>query len=137
VVSAIKIIGYVLQIAGMAIMFFAFINLVTGIQHTVSSVTQRISAESGVLPISQPGAACDPQTDDMCGVDFSDDTAVEQLMSKRVYTFIAYLGAGLGLMFLGLLLRAGEELGGFLSKLRNKEGDKDRIRIPAGKLRWS
>jgi len=136
VASPFKIIGYGLQIAGMAIMFFAFINLVTGIQHTVGSVTQMMSAESGVLKTHQNSTACDPETDELCGVDFTDEQAMQQVMSKRVNDFITYLGLGLALMFVGLMLRAGEEIGGFITGLKSKEPARDRLRIPVGKLRW-
>lgn len=131
-VSAFKLIGYTLQMAGMVVMAFAFITLITGIQHTVSGVTAKISSESGVLGEKAAPAACDP-SDDLCGVDLASDTAMQEVMSKRVYNFITYLSLGIGLMFLGLLLRAGEELGGFFSKLRNK----DKTRVPVGRLRWS
>ena len=132
--SPYKIIGYALQIAGMAVMMFAFLTLIGGLQKTVGHVTESISSSSGVLKTTP--AKCDPKTDELCGVDVSKEGAIEAAFSKKVYEFIFWLGAGITLLFMGLLMRSSEEVGGFFASLPEREKMKERMRIPVGKPGW-
>lgn len=133
-VSPYKLIGYALQLAGMAVMVFAFITLVGGLQSTLSHVTTGFAASSGVLRTSQP--QCDPATDELCGVDVTEEGAIESVFSKKVYTFIFWLGVGILLLFMGLLIRSSEEVGGFFSSLPQREKMKERQKIGVGKVGW-
>src|SRR3989338_8085744 len=133
-VSPYKLMGLALQIAGMAVMVFAFLTLVGGLQSTLSHVTTGFAASSGVIKTTEQ--KCDPKTDELCGVDVTKDGAIESVFSKKVYTFIFYLGAGIVLLFMGLLMRSSEEVGGFFSSLPEREKMKDRMRIQVGKPGW-
>lgn len=113
---------------------FGFITLIGGLQSTVGHVTESISASSGVLKTAP--AKCDPAKDELCGVDISKEGAIESVFSKKVYTFIFYLGAGIVLLFMGLLMRSSEEVGSFFSSLPEREKMKDRMRIQVGKPGW-
>lgn len=124
--SPYKLIGYTLQIIGMAVMFFGFVMLVVDIQKVVSRVTSDIGSQS----LGRPAAKCDPKTDEMCGVDFAKEGATEQVFSKRIYNFIFYLGVGLFLVFLGVFFRAIEEISTGLAGLKKKE---ERVKVPG---RW-
>lgn len=128
-VSPYRLMGYFFQIAGMLVMFWGFFNLVSGIQGTISHVTAAVQAQSGVLPAQN--SSCDPQTDEWCGVDISQQGAVEQVFSRRTDEFILYLGCGLALLLIGLLLRAGGEIKGFFAGFWAKE----KTPLPVGKMR--
>jgi hypothetical protein len=123
--SPYRIVGWVLQIIGMGIMFFGFLQLVMGIQNTVSHVTSEIGSSSGVGPSAAP---CNPKTDDLCGIDLSKEGAMEQAFSGKIYNFIAFLAVGLLFMFLGLILRSIQEIGGAIGGLRNKN-ERERVKV--------
>ena len=93
-----KIAGTMLQLLGMLIMFGSFIYLVTSIQGTVQTVTERMSMDAG---LSKGTAADAPDAD-----------AMQAQMQVRVYQFIAMLGVGIFTMFIGLILKASDEMGG-------------------------
>lgn len=133
-VSPYKLMGFALQIAGMAVMVFGFLTLVGGLQSTLSHVTTGFAASSGVLKTTE--AACDPKTDEFCGVDVTKEGAVEGVFSKKVYLFIFYLGVGITLLFMGLLMRSSEEIGGFFSSLPEREKMKERQKVGIGKVGW-
>ena len=134
VVSPYKLMGLLLQVAGMAVMVFAFLTLVGGLQSTLSHVTTGFAASSGVIKTTEQ--KCDPKTDEFCGVDVTKDGAIESVFSKRVYTFIFWLGAGIVLLFMGLLMRASEEVGHFFSSLPEREKMKERQKVGIGKVGW-
>ena len=127
--SPFKLIGYALQITGMLIMFFGFFMLILDIQKVVSRVASEVSAQSGVTG-AKP-ANCDPKADELCGVDFSKDNAVQQAFSKKVYNFLFYLGVGLFIMILGVIFRSIEEISDAFSGLKKKD---EKVKVPAG--RW-
>ena len=127
-VSPYKLIGMLLQVAGMGVMVFGFLTLVGGLQQTVGHVTESMMASSGVLPSSQP-QKCDNKTDPLCGVDINKEGALESVFSQKVYTFIFWLGAGIVLLFMGLLLRSSEEVGGFFSSLPERSKLKQRMQV--------
>ncbi len=128
--SAIKIVGYTLQFAGMAIALIGFLMLVMNVQKVIGYSMQSVSQQSQVSPPAQP-ADCDPETDDLCGADITQAGMVEQLMSRRIFEFFIYLGAGLGVLFLGVLIRSIDEIADFFGGAANKNK-----RIMAGKQKW-
>ncbi len=130
-VSSLKLMGYALQLTGMAIMFFGLINLVMGLQKTVGFVTESVRSQQYSV-IDSKSAPCDPKENELCGVDITDEGAIEKVFSEKVSNFLLYLGAGLAFTFLGVLLRAGEEIGGFIAGTRQKEKE----RVTVGKIRW-
>ena len=133
-VSPYKLIGYALQIAGMAVMMFAFLTLVGGLQKTMTGVTSSFYAQAG---LSSPSAQkCDPKTDELCGVDITKEGSIDAVFSKKVYEFIFYLGVGIVLLFMGLLMRSSEEVGGFFSSLPEREKMKQKQRVGIGKVGW-
>ena len=133
-VSPYKLIGYALQIAGMGVMVFAFLTLVGGLQNTMTGLTSSFYAQAGIENPSTP--KCDPKTNDLCGVDISKEGAIESVFSKKVYTFIFWLGGGIVLLFMGLLMRSSEEVGGFFSSMPERQKAKERMRIQVGKPGW-
>ncbi|MCX6772949.1 MAG: hypothetical protein NTV88_04230 [Candidatus Micrarchaeota archaeon] len=133
-VSPYKLIGYALQIAGMAVMMFAFLTLVGGLQKTMSGLSSSFYEQAGMTSPSAP--KCDPKTNELCGIDVSKEGAIESVFSKKVYEFIFYLGAGIVLLFMGLLMRSSEGVGGFFSSMPERQKAKERIRIQVGKPGW-
>ena len=131
IMSAIGIFGRILQYAGIAVMFFGFALLIINIQKTVGAVTTNFGAEAGVHPRSN--SSCDTATDPTCGVDLSKQGAMEEIFARQSQDFFVYLGAGLGITFLGLLFRVGDEVGGFFGSIFNKN---NKTKIPIGKMRW-
>jgi len=121
-----------LQYAGMAVMFFGFVLLVVNVQKTVGAVTTNFGAQAGVHP--RPGSPCNTASDPTCGVDLAKQGAMEEIFTRQSQDFFVYLGAGLGITFLGLLFRAGDEVGGFFGSIFNR--DKSKMRIPIGKMRF-
>ena len=93
-----KFLGTGLQLLGMLTMFGAFIYLVISIQGTVQSITSYMSVEGGLVKGSNS--------------DTPDADAMQAQMNARVYEFIAMLGAGILVMFIGLILKSSDELGG-------------------------
>ena len=93
-----KIAGTMLQLLGMLIMFGSFISLVMSIQGTVQTVTEKMSIEGGISK-GTTDASTDP--DEM-----------QEQMKLRVYQFVAMLGVGIFTMFIGLILKASDEMGG-------------------------
>jgi hypothetical protein len=128
-VSPFKLIGYTLQITGMLIMFFGFFMLIMDIQKVVSRVTSDVSSQSGVTGAAPP--KCDPKADELCGVDFTKDNAVEQAFSKKVYNFLFYLGIGLFIMVLGVIFRSAGEISAAYTALKKKD---EKVKVPVG--RW-
>jgi hypothetical protein len=126
VVSPFKLMGYLFQFAGFGVMIVAFLTLVLGIQNTVGSVMSQMQTSANIGTSAAQNISCDPQTDEFCGVDINQEGAITQIYNDKVYTFILYLGAGIVLMVIGLILRATEEIGGFFAGL--KEG-KQRVRV--------
>lgn len=126
--SPYKLMGLLLQVAGMLVMMYAFLTLVSGIQSTISHVTDSFSSEAG---LGAPAASnCDPKTDPMCGVDVTKEGAIESVFSGKVNAFIFWLGAGIILLFMGLMMRSAEELGGgFFSSLPEKSKLKQRMQV--------
>ena len=136
--SAQKLFGYLLQFLGMAIMLYGFVILVMDVQKVVGYSMDATRASAGLQQPIPQGGECDPQTDELCGIGITSEGAVEQLMSGKVYRFIYTLGAGLALVFLGVLLRSLGEIGGFF-KGGKQRGVQQRIKVgrlygPDGKL---
>ena len=128
---SVKIVGYLFQIAGMLLMFYSFVMLVIGIQGITGSVTGAIGQSAGLHPaapqqnctaIEAEGGTCD---------DLSTPDGLNAALERRIIEFGKWLAAGIALTFIGLAIRAGDEIGGFLSRLRNK----DETKVPVG-LRW-
>ncbi|MEM2138209.1 MAG: hypothetical protein QW568_03930 [Candidatus Anstonellaceae archaeon] len=122
--SPFKLMGYLFQFAGFGVMIFAFLTLVFGIQNTVGSVMSQMQSSANIGTAQNP--PCDPEIDELCGVDIGQEGAITQIYNDKVYTFILYLGIGIVLMVIGLILRATEEIGGFFAGL--KEG-KQRAKV--------
>ena len=118
--------GYLFQFAGFGVMIFAFLSLVFGIQGTLGSVLSQVQSSANMGAVTQQNATCDPESDELCNVDIRQEGAVEQMYNDKVYTFILYLGVGIVLMAIGLILRATEEIGDFFAGL--KEG-KQKIKV--------
>jgi len=115
-----KLFGYFFQIVGMAVMFYGLFQLVISINSGVTHATTQMRAQSSAVGAAA-SQACDPKTDDLCGVDFGKEGELERAYSKRVWGFIGYLTVGLVFLFLGLLVRSLGEIGGaFMGK---KEAD--------------
>jgi len=126
-VSPFKLMGYLFQFAGFGVMIFAFLTLVFGIQQTLGGVMADMQSSANAGTSTQPQSpTCDPETGELCGIDISQDGAIAQIYSDKIYTFILYLGVGIVLMAIGLILRATEEIGGFFAGL--KEG-KQRVKV--------
>ncbi|HIH30822.1 TPA: hypothetical protein HA243_05460 [Candidatus Micrarchaeota archaeon] len=125
-VSPFKLIGYILQIAGMLIMFFGFFMLILDIQKVVSRVSSDVSSQSGTL--GRP-PSCDPKADELCGIDMTQEGATEKVFSKKIYNFLFYLGIGLFIMILGVIFRSMEEISTALSGLKKKD---EKVRVPVG-----
>jgi len=123
--TEVRLIGKLMQILGIGVMFIGFVLLVLNIQTTVGSVASSIGAGSGALPDK---ANCDSEKDGTCGIDVTKEGGVSLIFEKQVHAFLIFIGAGIVLLFIGLILQASEEICGFLggrsqkSKQKEKEG---------------
>jgi len=129
--SAPQIIGYFFQIAGMLAMFYGFVMLVIGIQGITGSMASSISQQAGISPASQK--CTDAEAVEGACEDFSTSEGLNAALNRRIFNFVAWLAAGLALLFIGLGMRAGGEMGGFFAKLLGKGKEKEKV--PFG-LRW-
>ena len=127
-VSAIRLVGYFFQIAGMLAMFFGFVMLVIGIQEIMGNVTGSMGQNVG-LHTSTPSQNCTSE-DAAQGAceDFSTTEGLNAALEKRIVEFVKWLVAGIVLLLIGLLLRAGDEIGGFWARMQ-KTG---KIKVPEG-----
>jgi hypothetical protein len=126
--TPLRLIGYLLQAAGMLVMLYGFFTLFLSIQSVLSQVTGSMGAAAGVTSIAT-NTTCQPG-DGSCGIDVTKDGAIDQIFSGKINTYLYYVGIGLGLVILGLILRAGDEIGGFISGMRTKQPqEQQRVRI--------
>ena len=126
-----KMIGYFFQIAGMLVMFYGFLMLVIGIQGITGSVTGAIGQSAGLHPAAPQQNCTDIEAESDACDDLSTPDGLNAALERRIIEFGKWLAAGIILTFIGLAIRAGDEIGGFLSRLRNK----DETKVPVG-LRW-
>ena len=130
-VSAAKLVGYFFQIAGMLVMFYGFVMLVTGIQGITGGMTGAIGQSAG-LQSSAPVQNCTAEGEAQAACDdLSTPEGLNSALNRRIVEFVEWLAAGMALLLIGLLLRAGDEIGGFWARLSGKEKSK----VPVG-LRW-
>lgn len=110
----------------MGVMSVGFLFLILNIQKTAGYVSSSVGQSAGVLPSSQE-QECDPEADALCGIDITSEGAVQRIFKSQVYGFLTYLGAGISLIAIGLLLQASEEISGFLGGLSQKKRDKLKV----------
>ena len=129
--SGAKLVGYFFQIAGMLIMFYAFVMLVIGIQGITGGVTSSIGQSAG-LHASAPAQNCtvEEAAEGACE-DLSTPGGLNAALNRRVEEFLKWLVVGIVLTMIGLAMRAGDEIGGFWARLKSKDDRK----VPVG-LRW-
>ena len=127
VASALKILGYILQISGMLIMFFSFFQLASSFQNTFSVVLSTMQSSSGSdnRPPCEPGV---PARAD-CKVDFASGNAIQDTFEPLVQQYIYMVAIGMCLLFLGLILRSISELAGKFGDRGQKQPQKERIRF--------
>jgi len=116
--STTKIVGSFFQIAGMLVMLYAFVTLVAGIQEVTGEVTGSIKQSAGLH--GAPQQNCTDLEEGGCE-DFSTPDGLNAALSRRIIEFVEWLVAGMTLTLIGLTLRAGDEMGGFWARLRNKD----------------
>ncbi len=126
-VSALKLMGYLLQVTGMLIMFFAFFQLSSGFQTTYSTVISTIqttgSGAQDMRPLCEPG-----QISDDCRVDYTSGNAIQDTFQPVVQQYIYLVILGIGLVFVGLILRSAAEISGRFGR-GPRIAQKDRIRF--------
>jgi hypothetical protein len=127
-VSAIRLVGYLFQIAGMLVMFYAFVMLVIGIQGIMGNVTGSMGQSTGLNIGTPPQNCTGGEAEQGACEDFSTTEGLNAALENRVIEFVKWLVAGIVLLLIGLLLRAGDEIGGFWARLQ-KTG---KIKVPAG-----
>ncbi|MCX6771460.1 MAG: hypothetical protein NTX79_05390 [Candidatus Micrarchaeota archaeon] len=128
--SAFQLIGYLFQIAGMLVMFYAFVMLAAGIQQVTGGVTSSAGQSAGLPSASQQqNCTADGAEAGECE-DFSTPDGFNAALTKRIVNFGYWLAGGLALLFIGLGMRAGGEIGGFFAKLLGKE--KNMEKAPVG-----
>jgi hypothetical protein len=129
-IPAAKLVGYFFQIAGMLVMLFAFVMLVIGIQGITGKVTSSIGQSAGVHSAQQQNCTELEMEEGACE-DLSTPEGLNAALEKRIIEFVKWLAVGIILTLIGFALRAGDEIGGFWARLRNK----DEKKVPVG-LRW-
>ena len=132
-VSAAKLIGYFFQIAGMLVMFYGFVTLVIGIQEITGSMTGSLGQSAGLHSASQQKNCTAAEIEGGTCEDLSTSEGLNAALNRRIFNFVIWLVAGIVLLFIGLGIRAGGEMGGFFAKLLGKEREKEKM--PVG-LRW-
>jgi len=107
VVSTLKVLGYLLQISGMLIMFFAFFQLTSNFQGAFAEVLATMQSTDTVdnRPPCEPG-----QVSAECKKDFSSGNAIEDFFQPLMQQYIYLILLGLFLVFAGLILRSLEEM---------------------------
>jgi len=117
--TEVKWIGKIVQVLGMLVMFAGFILLVINIQKTLGHMTSSISASSGVLPSSNE--TCNADDDPLCGIDVAKDGAMAAVFGRQVYEFLGFIGVGILLIIIGLILQSSDEICGFLAGVSQKK----------------
>ncbi len=130
---SVKIVGYLFQIAGMLLMFYSFVMLVIGIQGITGSVTGSIGQSAGLHPSAQQQNCTDTEVEGGACDDLSTSEGLNSALERRITEFVKWLVAGLVLLFIGVGIRAGGEIGGFLAKLKS---GKQKEKVLVG-MRWS
>jgi len=134
-VSASQIMGYFFQIAGMLVMFYGFVMLIFGMQQVLGGVTGMVGQSAGVGAAAvqkAPACSAEDAQEGVCD-DLSTSDGIQTALNRKIFEFVKWLAAGFVLLFIGLGIRAGGEIGGFLAKL--KSGDKQKERVLVG-MRW-
>jgi len=119
----------------MLAMFYGFVMLIFGIQQVLGGVTGMVGQTAGVgAATAQKAPACSAE-DAEAGVcdDLSTSDGIQNALNRKIFEFVKWLVAGFVLLFIGVGMRAGGEIGGFLAKL--KSGGKEKEKVPVG-MRW-
>jgi hypothetical protein len=108
-----------LQIIGVIIMFYGFFNLVGGIQATMSESIGAMRA------IASENAASGKQLD---------ENQIMGGMQDRVQLYIFYLGLGLVLEVVGLLMRSLDDYTGWLTRRGQSDKFRESRRMRIGRF---
>lgn len=130
VASAIKILGYLLQITGMFVMFFAFFQLTSGFQNTFSMVMSAMQATGSITPDDKP--LCEPgQVSKDCRLNLDSGNAIQDTFQPVIQQYIYLVILGIGLLFVGLILRSINDLSDRFGR-GPKQAQKEKIRFGQG-----
>ncbi len=124
--SPAKTFGYILQVTGLLVMFFAFFQLAGGFQNTFSVVLASMqsiaSSEPDTRPVCEPG-----ELSPDCRVDFSSQNAISDTFAPVINNYILLIALGVALLFAGLILHSISEMGDRWVERGQKKKEKIRI----------
>ena len=126
-VSALKVMGYLLQITGMLIMFFAFFQLTSGFQTTFSAVLSTMQSTNTDTGDQRPYCGSGQVSSD-CRLNLDSGNAIQDTFEPVIQQYIYMVILGIGLVFVGLLLRSISDLSDRFGR-GPKMAQKDRIRF--------
>jgi hypothetical protein len=117
--SPIRMVGILLQLIGVIIMLYGFVNLIGGIQSTLSDSIGAMRSMASETTSQQTQLNEDQLT---LG------------MKDKVYTYIFYLGLGIVLEVIGLILRSLDDYTSWLSRRGQSDKFREARRMRVGRF---